>query len=146
MYENVIESILEKDSLTKKIFLGAYARNELPKQPTYPSCFIINTEPRHQSGGHWLAVFYNKNGFCDFFDSYGHSPSYFGLHTFLQKTSNGWTFNKRCIQGSSQYCGYYCVLYLLYKSRNQEMLFFKFFGVNSSKNDEKIKKLIKSNL
>ena len=142
MFENVVESILEKDPITSRIFLGAFAHNEIPKAPAYPSCFIINTEPRHLGGGHWLAVHYNKNGFCYFFDSYGQSPSYFELDTYLQNTSNGWTFNKKRIQGLSEYCGYYSVLFLLYKTRNQESIFFKFFGIDPFKNDKKIKQLI----
>jgi hypothetical protein len=58
LFENTIEVILDKDAFTKKIFLGAFARDELPPNPPYPSCFIVNTDPRSQAGGHWLALYY----------------------------------------------------------------------------------------
>ena len=35
MLETALEVILEKDLITKNIFLGLFARNELPSDPTY---------------------------------------------------------------------------------------------------------------
>jgi hypothetical protein len=54
--ENLVEIILKKDKITRDIFLDAFARDELPKAPPYPSCFIINTDPRSRPGEHWLAI------------------------------------------------------------------------------------------
>ena len=146
LLENAVEAILNRDKITRKIFLGAFARDELPDKPPFPSCFIVNTDPRHLPGGHWLAIFYNSNGYCVFFDSYGHNPSYFDLENYLERTSNGWTFSKKRIQGSSEYCGFYSILFLLYKARNKDIQFFNFFNVNPNQNDAKITKLIKEHL
>ena len=146
LLENIVEEILEHDPVVSKIFLGAFARDELPIKPSYPSCFIINTDPRRSAGEHWLAIYYNSNGYSDFFDSYGHSPSYFNLEEYLDRTSNGWTFSKKCIQGSSEYCGYYSILFLLFKARNKEMSFFKAFTDRPSHNDSLITKLINENM
>ena len=142
LYENVVEKILTLDEITKKIFLGAFARDELPDQPPYPSCFIVNTEFRSKSGGHWLALHYSSTGVCSFFDSYGNDATFYRLQAFIQRTSNIWLCNKKRIQGYSEYCGYYCVLFLLYKSRNLEAEFFKQFTNNYNFNDDLIKKLI----
>jgi hypothetical protein len=54
--EDIIEEILERDSTTKKLFLGCFAKDELPAQPRFPSCFVFNTDPRHKPGRHWVAV------------------------------------------------------------------------------------------
>ena len=116
--ENLVEIILKQDPYTSKIFLDAFARDELPKAPPYPSCFIINTDPRSLPGEHWLALFYNKNGYASFFDSYANSPDYFNLEQYIYNTSTGFDYNKKRIQGDSEYCGFYCILFLLYKSRN----------------------------
>jgi hypothetical protein len=57
-FENQLDEILRRDAFTKKIYLGTFARDELVPSPPYPSCFIINTDPRSRSGGHWLALYY----------------------------------------------------------------------------------------
>jgi hypothetical protein len=136
MDELLVEKILKKDVATKKIFLDAYARNELPVRPPYPSCFIINTDPRSKPGEHWLAVYYNRNGYVDFFDSYGHSPAFFNLENYLNKTSTGWSFNKRRIQGDSELCGLYAILFLIFRARDKSDFFFKQFSNNYEKNDK----------
>ena len=143
MYETAIENALKKDSFTSKIFGGVLARDELPKNVDYPSCYVVNTKPRTNSGEHWLAIYYDKNGHADFFDSYGHHPQYFFLDSFLNKTSTSWSFNKIRLQGLSTFCGYYCLLYLFFRSRQKSNIFFSFFNNNSLLNDKKITYYIK---
>ncbi len=55
MYENTIDEILTTDKISNNYYLGSFAFDELPKITKFPSCLIINTEPRTQSGEHWLA-------------------------------------------------------------------------------------------
>ena len=113
MLESAIETTLQRDKVTKPIYGGVCARDELPAHVRYPSLFVLNTKPRNHNGEHWLAIYYDKNGHADFFDSYGHDPAYFQLKTYLQQTSTTYSYNKKCIQGLSSFCGYYCILYLL---------------------------------
>lgn len=141
--EDLVEKILKRDERTRKLFLGAFARDELPSQPPFPSCFIINTDPRDRPGAHWLAVHYNERGQADFFDSYAHDPSYFGLEAYIYRTSNGFCFNSKRIQGDFPFCGIYCILFLLYKCRGQENTFFNQFTKNLKQNDKLIQTLIK---
>lgn len=143
MYENVIEKVLLKDPYTKKIFTGVYARDELPKKPKWPECFIINTDPRSKPGTHWLAIHYNQDGHCYFFDSYGFRPAHFRLESYINSTSTSWTYNKIRIQGNSDYCGYYCILFLLFKCRDKSLQFFNSFSKNYYVNDKIIYNQIK---
>ena len=62
MLESAIDEVLKKDTKTKELFLGDFARDELPQKVNYPSCLVFNTQPRSQRGQHWLALFYDKNG------------------------------------------------------------------------------------
>jgi hypothetical protein len=142
LYEDSVEKILETDSITKHQFIAAFARDELPLNFMFPCCFIINTEPRSHAGGHWLAMHFNLQGFCTFFDSYGQTPAFYRLQSYIQKVSNHWTWNKQRIQGLSQFCGYYCILFLLFKARDNEKEFFLQFKSNYDHNDSLIKKLI----
>jgi hypothetical protein len=142
MIETTIEECLKKDSYTRPIFRGVFAKNELPEDINYPSCFVINTKPRSHRGEHWLGFFYNKKGVAYFFDSYGLDPAFYGFENFLKETSTSWTFNKQRIQGFSSYCGYYTVLFLLFRARNKTKIFFSYFNKNFELNDRKVTMLI----
>ena len=130
MLESTIEAILETDRVTKKLFLGCFASNELPLKPKFPCCFIANTKPR---------AF--PKGICHFFDSYGLEPSN-AFQNYLNETANSWFSNKKRIQGFSKYCGHYSLLFLLFKTRNKSLIFFNKFSSNYSGNDNIIKKLL----
>jgi len=139
MDEVTINTILNNDKKLKNIYLGTLARDELPKKLKYPSCFILNTHPRNGGGEHWLALFYDANGICDYFDSYGFPPSMHNLKSYIKSTSKKCRWNKRRIQGASNYCGLYCIYFLKYRSRQKyNNLFFKNFIKDFDKNDLKI--------
>jgi len=142
MNEIQIEQVLKKDSLTSKSFVGVFAFDEKPSKPPYPSCFVINTENRDSSGEHWLAVFINKDGFGYFFDSYGQPASFFGFEKYMSKISEGWGSSKKKIQTISSYCGYYCILFLIYMSKGRSNEFFVQFRNGSKVNDEMIKRFL----
>ena len=111
MYEFTIEKILEYDKITSKMFLGAFARDELPNKIEYPACFIANTHTRQEPGQHWLAFYNDKKGICYFFDSYGRSPIYYKFREYIEKTSKKCLFNKQRIQGQSHFCGLYSIFF-----------------------------------
>ena len=142
LIETGIDQVLKNDIYTSECFLGVFARDELPIQPAYPSCLVFNTMPRSNSGEHWLALYYNENGECDFFDSYANSAETYRLTTYLDRTSNSWKGNTKRIQGLSQYCGYYVILFLILRVRSRTLKFFQYFDGNLAKNDKKIKALI----
>jgi hypothetical protein len=144
LYENQIDKVLNRDVITKKVYIGTFARDELPEKLNYPCCFVLNTEPRSSSGGHWLAFYFSKERRGYFFDSYGKPPKFFRLTSFMNKHSQFWRFNDQRIQGMSEFCGYYCMLFLLFFARNQENKFFMQFKQNYDNNDKLIAKLISS--
>ena len=142
MNEITIKEILTRDIYTKKCFVGVFARDELPLINSYPCCFVFNTKPRNHFGEHWLAMYYDKNGYATFFDSYGMHPEFYKLEKYLKESSQDWTYNKKRLQGLSSYCGYYAILFLICKSRNETFKFFKYFDNNYYLNDKKILKFI----
>lgn len=145
MYGVSLKKCLEKDPFTKISFMGVFARDELPTKVTFPSWFIVNTAKRLDTGKHWLAFHYDKNGYCVFFDSYGLPPSHFDLESFLDNTTSSWTWNKMRIQGNSSYCGYYCILFLIFICRDKSLKFFSQFSSNYQINDRIIRDLIEKN-
>ena len=143
MYEFSIEKILTTDKITSKIFLGAFAKNEVPTKFKLPACFIANTQSRNKPGQHWLAFYYDVKGNCYFFDSYGRSPIYYNFENYIEKTAKSCYYSDNRIQGYSYICGLYCIFYLLFKARNKEKLFFSKFTKNLNKNDKYILNNIK---
>jgi len=138
-----ISEILSKDSCTKNIFLGVFARDKLPEILTYPAALVLNNKNSNEEGEHWLAMYFNKHGKCTFFDSYGLSPTFYNLKNYLTKTSKGkFNYNMKRVQGKSEYCGLYCIFFLIYQCRNKIQQFFKMFTADLNKNDYHITQLL----
>jgi hypothetical protein len=113
---------LKKDVYCKEIFKAVLPYDCLPKAPSYPSAYVVNTDPLGKEGQHWLAFYYDISGKCTFFDSFGHSPAFFGLEAYIEKTSTKWEYNTQQLQSIfSSTCGYYCIYFILLKSRNFKM-------------------------
>ena len=138
---------LTGDALSKKCFVNVLARDQLPLKIKYPSSFVINTDKSSKPGEHWLAIYYDKNGTCEFFDPLGFSPKYYNLDEFFKSTSKEYFYNSQQLQGLfSKYCGYYCTLFIMVKSRNHNLKFFlKLFSKNTKTNDLIIKELLNEN-
>ena len=62
---------MSKDEYAKKDFKNVLPYDCLPPRPQYPSSYVIYTDPAGEKGEHWLALYYDKNGECTFFDSFG---------------------------------------------------------------------------
>ena len=114
MMENILELIISKDKISKKSFLGAFARDELPTIEKYPSCFILNTQNRNEEGEHWMAINFDREKNCYFFDSYGMSYKDYDLTSYLKQYSKKISYNRRSLQGNSNFCGVYCILFILF--------------------------------
>ena len=136
MYETTLKKIIRHDPVLEPIFLNVYAKNEVPaKISQRPACFIVNNQTRSQPGQHWLAVYIDESGNLEFFDSYGRAPLSYGLESRMEALSQHVTYNQQRIQGRSQLCGFYCVLYLLFKVRKRSDEFFCKFGNKYDRND-----------
>lgn len=140
-----ISRVLSTYKNTKGLFKGVYARDRVPLKPTYPSCFILNTDPSREQGEHWLAIYYDNNGNADFFDSYGQHPTKYRLLSYLEKTSQNWIFNSNQLQHFfSKFCGHYCCLFLLFRCNNYTLDdFLSKFTDSQLTNDMIINDLIK---
>jgi len=144
MYTNQLVSIVKSDKELKPIFKGVYARDMLPKLE-WPSCIILNTDNKSGHGQHWLAIYVDKTGFGNFFDSFGSHPNQFNLTEYITRNCSYWNYSSLQIQGNSSLCGEYCALFLHYRVRNTLRLFYSFFDSNFYFNDIKCKILYDKN-
>lgn len=109
---------IHKDPYARLTFLGVFAKNRLPQVKIYPCSLVVNTDPSDKPGEHWLAIYFNADKSCEFFDSYGNKPEYYGLDEYVKNNSVVYKNNNVRFQDlSSSSCGYYCIFFLLLKSR-----------------------------
>ena len=85
-----INQIMKNDKHTKKIYLGTFARDQLPVIIKYPACLIFNNQTSNQQGEHWIALYFNKKKHAEFFDSFGNSPKLYNLDKYLQNCSKNY--------------------------------------------------------
>ena len=121
-------------------------RDQLPVIIKYPACLIFNNQTSNQQGEHWIALYFNKKKHAEFFDSFGNSPTYYKLNKYLKKSStNKPSFSQLTIQSNdSTFCGYYCVLFLLFKARGYSLTKFLSFFKDNVSNEKLLKKLLRN--
>ena len=116
----------------------------LPSINSYPSSLIINTHPRGEPGEHWLAMYFDNNKNCEFFDSFGFTANDYGFDKYINLFSRSYVNNKFQIQNiDSDGCGYYCIYFILLKARG-----FTLTNINDlfSKSNFKINDFLISNI
>lgn len=115
MNSDQISKILETDPFCKNVFGGVYAKDLFGRIESFNGIFVVNTDNSNYPGSHWVAFNFTSAG-CEFFDSYGQSPTMYGFHSILQDYTV--TRNSKTLQGTkSSVCGQYCILYLLLRCR-----------------------------
>ena len=140
-----IERILRRDPYCKKIFKGVYARDQI-KRVSYPSAYIINSDPSTRPGRHWIAVFFDRRGNGQYFDSYGLPPKVLGFTEFMNRNSKKWIWNRKTLQGLySAVCGQYCIYFVLLRCRGVSLRSVtSHFSSNFSENDRRIARFIRN--
>jgi Adenovirus endoprotease len=114
-----INSIISKDPVLSKIYLGTFASDQLPFQVfKYPCALIVNTDPSYKPGRHWVALYFDSDRHCDFFDSFGFYPITPSVLTFITNNSIKLRYNNMKLQSvCSTVCGLYCIQFLYRRCR-----------------------------
>jgi hypothetical protein len=121
----------------KGIFLGVFAANKIPRTIYRPCCFIANTKPDKHPGEHWIAIFINKEGYGDFFCSYGQEPDR-AFNSFMERHCFSWNRSCKVLQQSaSTTCGQYALFFLHSRANGCSMAeFLRLFTEDHRENDE----------
>ena len=93
MNENQIRAELK----CLKSFQGVFACNEHKNPQQLPASYVFNTDPREKSGTHWVAVYIDKNGKGEYFDSFGKKPQK-DILNFMRKLCTEIKYNNKCFQ------------------------------------------------
>ena len=115
-----LENFLKSSPCLRSTVRGVFAFDTLPSRITrYPSAFIVNTEPIHLPGKHWIAIIIYSPWKAEFFDSLGHTPSHYGFDRFIFSNSFSVNSVNRQIQSKeSDYCGLYVLFFLIMRVCN----------------------------
>jgi len=123
-------------------FVGVFARDTLPLKLNKPFAVICNTDLAHEPGSHWVAIYCDKQGIGDYFDSYGLPPLYPEFeHFLLRNCPNGFMYNRITLQCLvCVTCGEYCIAYVITRLHNRSYAdFISLFTSNPKTNDTLIK-------
>ena len=129
--------ICNRDTDIGKMFIGVLPSNKLPKVTSRPSCFIANTKPDTHTGEHWIAIFINKEGYGDYFCSFGMPPQQV-FAKFMNEHCEKWNYTSKTIQQPySITCGQYALFFLHARAKGLPMFkILDLFTNNQEENDE----------
>jgi hypothetical protein len=121
-------------------FQGVYSSDTLP---TTPRLLVCNTDPSTKPGEHWIAIYVGKEGCGEYFDSFGRAPNKH-FKNYMNKNCRIWTFNKKQLQSRvSAFCGYYCCIFVMFKSKGFDMTkFIRLFTNDTGFNDVMVHQML----
>ena len=124
---------IERLLVNQPSFQGVYSLDTLPKSPRLLVC---NTDPSWKPGEHWIAIYVDKNGRGEYFDSFGRPPNKH-FERYMNSMCSSWTFNKKRLQSRiSSFCGYYCCLFVVLRARGFSMTkIVRLFTIDTGYND-----------
>lgn len=116
MYAIELELFIQSNPQIVQHFNGIFhAEGRIPSYINYPSSYIFNT------GDRWVAVYIDEFHRGEYFDSFGLPPPY-KIFLFIQNATEKWSYNRHRIQSeSSDYSGYYTLMYLIHRSSGQDI-------------------------
>ena len=123
--------------------VGVYAKDNLPDKIVTtrgPLAMIVNSANASSIGEHWMLIFiYPSRKQLIFWDSLGHSPSFYGgeLEKWVNVAGYNVITSQRPVQSKhSIYCGLFVMFVLYFLSRGVSLsVIMKKFASNTNKND-----------
>ena len=110
MNELEISHFLATNPSTRQKFLGVYAADELNISITkFPAFVIANTDTRNQGGKHWVCLYFNDNGQCDYFDSLGSEAKPEFIPFILRHSQFYVCLQDRIQDKGTDSCGLFCI-------------------------------------
>ena len=127
-------------------FFGCFAEDEVQSLAltSFPAYLIINLDPSHLPGSHWLAMRVDQKT-VEVFDPAGFELMNWpripcSLLTLIHRlTSNrSLLVSKRTQSPTSNLCGFYCMFYVILRQHLTLKTIESFFSTNLSRNDTKL--------
>lgn len=122
MNEVELKEYLLGNRYTSKHFLGTMAYDELASTKLEKGFYIVNTGHSSTPGIHWVVIL-KLDDIIEFFDSLANLPGYYSpeIENYLIKNGPEYKLSLKRIQGESDLCGNYCILYSYLRCRELNM-------------------------
>ena len=115
-----LNSILNRFKPLTNIFIGVFGKNEL-KAASYHFCLISNESDFGTKGTHWVALYFDGVGTCDYFDSYGQPPKK-EIQEFMNKHAKNIQVSMTQFPSiDSDVRGQYCIYFLTKRALQHKM-------------------------
>lgn len=111
---------MRTNARTDRVFRGCFASDQLPPPSliNYPAALIVNRDPHHKKGSHWMAIYANSLAEpVMYFDSLAMSIPSAINYSFLNKFTAGVQKNKNPYQSPfASTCAPLCISFIYYMS------------------------------
>ena len=101
------------DSILKQAKIAGYLQTESMD-------VVINPDPHDKPGTHWVLITLTRidaGGQGEYFDSFGREPTG-SLLNYMERNCRNWIHNRKQLQSvASKCCGYYCIMYCIYRGQ-----------------------------
>lgn len=143
MDESIIKSYLLNTPETFSKFRGVLSYEELPDVFRGSKGFyVVNSDKVSGKGLHWLVIYKQSEDKIEFFDSLGRPPEFYSpkIKMFLEHSANNYVYSNVRLQGESELCGDYCIVFVYLSACGYSLLdFINMFTNNITENDLIIK-------
>lgn len=139
-----IVSCLRQFNFSSKFFRGVFSIDKLPKMKIKrPFSIVINTDHSDGPGLHWVAIWTPLIGKIEYFDSFGYPPMNPEIILFINLNGKSFIYNNMQVQSNlTSSCGKFCILFILFRSRNiPYKMFLNLFYCNKKYNEYYVKTL-----
>lgn len=120
---------------------------KIKKITSFPSSFIINTQPFPQNG-HWIVIIFTSPHKSIFFDSLAQTSNLEikEINNFMEKNCPTVEYNMSSLQNNtSEYCAFFCIAKIMsHMMGESHLIFSNHFALDLAYNDNIVIKLIKS--
>ena len=107
---------------SRPVLNGVYARNRLPRLLNVPSALVGNTDPDHQMGQHWIAIYIDASSRGEYYDPTGRPPHESAYVNFMNKHCLHWTYNTvRGQEEGSTMRGFHCICHFIHRCAGHTM-------------------------
>ena len=108
--------LMKSDREIRKIFMGVYAIDLIPKSLPIPSIIIVNLDSSEKKGSHWIILHFARKH-VEYFYSLGKQPVE-NIHNLLISKGLVYKYNKKRLQSPyTDSCGLFCFYYSYYSCR-----------------------------
>ena len=143
-----IDKILMRNAITRPFYRGCFASDQIPLAApagvSHPWCLVANLDPGYLAGSHWVALYSDRAGTIEYYDSFGQwPPPSAEICQFLDRFDRI-QYNRMQIQSTrSKSCGKHAIFFLHQRCSGQPFCgIIKQLANGSVKADDRIRRFI----